>query len=160
LTNSHDRRSFLGALASFFLALPLLGPALLALVSFLSPAPRRGGGEIPLLPLDQIPQDHPKRVRLQYVRRVGPYREEVEKVIYLRRTGDQVLALSSECTHLGCPVRYQEDTKQFACPCHGGIFDLEGRRLEGPPPRPLSRYTILPPAKKGAPVRLKLETQA
>jgi len=157
LNDRNDRRTFLGAFVSFLLALPLIGPALLALVSFVSPAPREGGGEIPLIPLDQIPEGEPKRVRLQYVRQVGPYREEVEKVLYLRRKGDEVLALSSECTHLGCPVRYKKDKKHFACPCHGGVFNLEGERIEGPPPRPLDRYPILPPETKGAPVRLQLK---
>jgi len=156
LKNTKDRRRFLEALASFLVALPLLGPALLALVSFLSPAPREGGGEIPLLPLDQIPRDQPKRIRLQYVRQVGPYREEVERILYVRREGKEVIALSNECTHLGCPVRYKKEKKHFACPCHGGVFDLEGKRIEGPPPRPLNRYTVLPPKTKGGPIRLKV----
>lgn len=44
------------------------------------------------------------------------------------------------CTHLGCPYGYDEKAGQFNCPCHNGVFDLEGRVLGGPPPRPLDRY--------------------
>jgi menaquinol-cytochrome c reductase iron-sulfur subunit len=28
----------------------------------------------------------------------------------------------------------------FACPCHGGQYDKEGKRTLGPPVRPLNRY--------------------
>jgi len=44
------------------------------------------------------------------------------------------------CTHLGCPVNWDEEKRQYKSPCHNGIFDEEGRVLEGPPPRPLDRY--------------------
>ena len=40
--------------------------------------------------------------------------------------------------HLGCPV--QANATGFACPCHGGQYDTEGRRIAGPPVRPLNRY--------------------
>ncbi|MBI4728844.1 MAG: Rieske (2Fe-2S) protein [Acidobacteria bacterium] len=44
------------------------------------------------------------------------------------------------CTHLGCPVNWDQKTKKFYSPCHDGVFDSEGRVLAGPPPRPLDRY--------------------
>ncbi|MFC1935643.1 ubiquinol-cytochrome c reductase iron-sulfur subunit [Chloroflexota bacterium] len=43
------------------------------------------------------------------------------------------------CTHLGCPYFWQEDQKRFLCPCHNGIFDINGNVISGPPPRPLDR---------------------
>lgn len=46
-------------------------------------------------------------------------------------------AISSVCTHLGCNVRYEENAEQFACPCHGSVFDRLGRVVTGPAPRPL-----------------------
>ena len=52
------------------------------------------------------------------------------------------VAVSTRCAHLGCPVRYYEAPKRFVCPCHGGIYDFEGRVDGGPPVRPLDRrYT-------------------
>ena len=46
---------------------------------------------------------------------------------------------SSTCTHLGCGVRWDEPSKKFLCPCHGGTFDSEGRPIAGPVFRPLDR---------------------
>jgi menaquinol-cytochrome c reductase iron-sulfur subunit len=50
------------------------------------------------------------------------------------------VALSSRCMHLGCPVRYVPAVERFICPCHGGVYDLLGRREGGPPVRPLDRF--------------------
>jgi menaquinol-cytochrome c reductase iron-sulfur subunit len=50
------------------------------------------------------------------------------------------IAISSRCAHLGCPVRWVDAAERFICPCHGGVYDLLGRRVGGPPPRPLDRF--------------------
>jgi isorenieratene synthase len=50
-------------------------------------------------------------------------------------------ALSLTCTHQGCTVQKQQDGK-FLCPCHGAVYDEEGRVLTGPARRNLPRYTI------------------
>jgi len=51
--------------------------------------------------------------------------------------------LSNSCAHLGCPVRWVvvEDHGEFLCPCHGGIYDINGGYVGGPPPRGMYRYT-------------------
>jgi nitrite reductase/ring-hydroxylating ferredoxin subunit len=57
---------------------------------------------------------------------------------------DHVVAISSRCVHVGCPVRYVAAARSFVCPCHGGVYDFRGIRVGGPPPRPLDRfYTIV-----------------
>jgi menaquinol-cytochrome c reductase iron-sulfur subunit len=50
------------------------------------------------------------------------------------------IAISDRCVHLGCPVRWVPASERFLCPCHGGVYDLLGRRVSGPPPRPLDRF--------------------
>jgi menaquinol-cytochrome c reductase iron-sulfur subunit len=50
------------------------------------------------------------------------------------------IAISSRCVHVGCPVGYKDAAKSFVCPCHGGVYDFRGRRIGGPPPRPLDRF--------------------
>ncbi|GAT34511.1 Rieske Fe-S protein [Terrimicrobium sacchariphilum] len=50
----------------------------------------------------------------------------------------QVFAIN--CTHLGCPVRWFEESKLFMCPCHGGAFYENGEHAAGPPPRGLYEY--------------------
>jgi quinol---cytochrome c reductase iron-sulfur subunit, bacillus type len=50
------------------------------------------------------------------------------------------IALSNRCAHLGCPVRWVDAAERFICPCHGGVYDLLGLRVGGPPVRPLDRF--------------------
>ena len=49
-------------------------------------------------------------------------------------------ALSLICTHLGCTVKVTADT--LTCPCHGSMFDRQGRVLKGPADRPLGRLQV------------------
>lgn len=51
-------------------------------------------------------------------------------------------AMSDICTHMGCALRYLPTMQQVWCSCHSGFFDLEGRVVSGPPPRPLERYLV------------------
>jgi Rieske Fe-S protein len=61
-------------------------------------------------------------------------------VVFVRNDGgDKFTAISNTCMHLGCPVRVF-GSSGFGCPCHGGQYDAEGRRIAGPPVRPLNRY--------------------
>ena len=54
----------------------------------------------------------------------------------------EIYALSTVCTHLGCITSWQEDRQSFKCPCHGSGFYKDGINFEGPAPRPLERYAI------------------
>jgi len=50
------------------------------------------------------------------------------------------IAISTRCAHLGCPVRFVRAAGNFICPCHGGVYDFEGKVIGGPPVRPLDRF--------------------
>lgn len=52
------------------------------------------------------------------------------------------IVFDPRCTHLACPYRWDDKRKQFLCPCHTAIFDVDGRVIAGPPPRPLDRYPV------------------
>lgn len=61
----------------------------------------------------------------------------------LVRTADgEFKAYSAVCTHLNCTVQYREDLHQIWCACHNGLYDLEGRNVSGPPPRPLEMFKV------------------
>lgn len=60
----------------------------------------------------------------------------------LRKSEDRFVVYNLHCTHVGCPVNWSPQAKRFFSPCHGGVFDQEGRVLAGPPPRPLDRYEV------------------
>ena len=51
-------------------------------------------------------------------------------------------AMSATCTHLSCTVQYRKDVQQIWCACHNGMYDLNGRNISGPPPRPLENYQV------------------
>lgn len=51
-------------------------------------------------------------------------------------------ALSATCTHLGCTVQYRPDLHEIWCPCHNGIYNLNGGNVSGPPPRPLTVFDV------------------
>jgi len=62
--------------------------------------------------------------------------------INIINTGDEFVALSTVCTHLGCKVHWKEKKKLFFCPCHDGYFDARGKVLKGPPPAPLPSFKV------------------
>jgi len=68
-----------------------------------------------------------------YVRQANPELFKSEKP-------GEIIAMSTRCMHLGCPVRYVVAAEQFVCPCHGGVYDFEGKVSGGPPVRPLDRF--------------------
>jgi menaquinol-cytochrome c reductase iron-sulfur subunit len=70
-----------------------------------------------------------------YIRQFNP---EIDTDPYDK--GTPYIAISSRCAHLGCPVRWVDAAERFICPCHGGVYDLLGRRVGGPPVRPLDRF--------------------
>jgi succinate dehydrogenase / fumarate reductase iron-sulfur subunit len=69
----------------------------------------------------------------------GWRRARVPQTVFLIWDGkDSIRALSSACTHLGCRVAFDTESKRFACPCHGGFYDVQGQVVAGPPPSPLA----------------------
>ena len=63
-------------------------------------------------------------------------------VILIKNNEGEFKALAATCTHLDCIVQYRKDTKQIWCACHNGIYDLNGRNLSGPPPKPLAEFNV------------------
>ena len=51
-------------------------------------------------------------------------------------------AFSAICTHLDCTVQYRPDEKLIWCACHNGRYDLTGKNISGPPPRPLEEFKV------------------
>lgn len=65
------------------------------------------------------------------------------KPALLIRTGEtEWKAFNAVCTHLNCTVQYQESSSQIWCACHNGLYDLNGRVVSGPPPKPLDEYVV------------------
>lgn len=68
---------------------------------------------------------------------------EHDPCILLRLTEEKFVAFDQRCTHLSCPVLFDAEKKQLACPCHEGFFSVEdGRPLAGPPKRALPQLSV------------------
>ena len=63
-------------------------------------------------------------------------------LILIRMQDEEFRAFEATCTHLDCIVQYRTDTHQIWCACHNGVYDLRGRNVSGPPPKPLEEYEV------------------
>lgn len=61
-------------------------------------------------------------------------------VFVVRESDATVRVFSNICTHLGCRVSWHSDLQHYVSPCHDGHFDILGKNISGPPPRPLDEY--------------------
>jgi cytochrome b6-f complex iron-sulfur subunit len=73
-------------------------------------------------------------------------------VILIRVAENDFRAFAATCTHLDCIVEYQKDERRIWCNCHNGEYDLSGRNVSGPPPKPLETFSVhLAPIGPGQP---------
>ncbi len=72
-----------------------------------------------------------------------------EPVILIKVSDTDFRAFSATCTHLDCIVGYAKDSSRMVCNCHGGQYDLTGRNVAGPPPRPLTAFKVNLASKRG-----------
>jgi Rieske Fe-S protein len=64
-------------------------------------------------------------------------------VILVRTSAGEFRAFTATCTHLDCTVQFRKDMGLIWCACHNGKYDLNGRNVAGPPPRPLDEYRVI-----------------
>jgi len=140
-----SRRSFffkvglaLNALAAVVLATPVVG-------YLLSPILRGERGQykrwVALGVLDEFPEG---QTRLAKFRNPisNPWDGATDEIpCWVRRIqGEKFQVFAVNCAHLGCPVRWFQQSGLFMCPCHGGVYYQDGSRASGPPPRGLFEY--------------------
>ena len=65
-----------------------------------------------------------------------------QPAILVRTPAGELRAFSAICTHLNCTVQYRADLSHVWCACHNGHYDLNGKNIAGPPPRPLDSYVV------------------
>ncbi len=125
-----QRRSFLKLLASL-LGATALGAFVYPLFRFLLPVETAASFKSLEVPESAVPLDGFKDLFIG---------ETPAIIVHTKEKG--FIALSRVCTHLGCLVNYYPEKQLFICPCHAGVYDLEGNVVSGPPPRPLSKYSV------------------
>lgn len=137
-----SRRRFLqfgiGAVAGFIgavLGIPLVGYTVAPALS------RNQVKWVEVGAIDNIAPGQPRKAEYASLKRDGWIEETVRKTVWvLTKDGKEFTAYDPRCTHLGCAYSWQADKNRFFCPCHDGVFDIDGRVIGGPPPRPLDRY--------------------
>lgn len=144
LVKTEGRRRFLhalgtglGSLAALAVAIPavwyLLGPLLRHVPSVWRPVGKA----------DSFPEGHTTKVSFRDAGDLAWSGGSGITVAWLRHEkGDRFIAFAVYCSHLGCPVRWESSAELFMCPCHGGVYYLDGTVAAGPPPRPLPRYPV------------------
>ena len=70
------------------------------------------------------------------------YTFDSEHRLFVIRQANRFHVISAICTHLGCTVQYRSDLREIWCACHNGTYDLNGRNISGPPPRPLDVFDV------------------
>jgi len=132
-TELRQRRKFLQYLLGGSLA-AWLGAVLYPIFAYLKP-PAQAEVDVSSVRvgmLDDIKKDGGQIVRFG------------NKPVLLVRTAEgELKAFSATCTHLDCTVQYRSDLGVIWCACHNGKYDLTGRNIDGPPPRPLDEFRVL-----------------
>lgn len=145
-----ERRGFLAMASAIVIgAVVTLTPLVAGFAFFLDPLLRKranfkGGdadGFLDVTKLADLPDDGtPLRfvLRADKIDAWNEFSNQTIGTVYLRKMpGNQIIAFSDTCPHLGCKVDYQEGSKSFLCPCHASAFTLEGEMTNEIPPRRL-----------------------
>lgn len=114
------------------LAIPLVGYVV-------SPAlKRRDKPWVEVGRVDELTAGEPKQLDYVATIRDGYVETKIHKAVWTVKQSDgQVTVFSPLCTHLGCGYHWDAPDRKFKCPCHGSVYDVTGRVLAGPAPRPL-----------------------
>jgi Rieske Fe-S protein len=130
----HTRRSFLDLLLSFSVV-AWLGSVSYPVLRYLKPLSLAGPSGPVRLTRAEVAKVEVDKFAIIPVGR--------ERLLVFEDPKGELRALDAKCTHEGCTVRYVARDALIWCACHNGRFDLEGRVLAGPPPRPLARHSVL-----------------
>lgn len=92
-------------------------------------------------PIDSIPINTPTVRLASMPSDQGFPTPPTNRVVYIVKKEDgRVLTLSNICTHMQCDVHWDATIDQFLCPCHGGLYNIDGVNIGGPPPQPLAQW--------------------
>lgn len=96
---------------------------------------------VKLVPVSDLKEDEPVLYEMTYPEKdAWTLTEKKDKIYVIKRSLGDYLVLSTVCTHLGCQIAWDTEKKEFLCPCHGGRYDIDGKVISGPPPKPLKTF--------------------
>lgn len=142
-----SRRSLLGWLLGAIAALIAGVAGVPAVGSIFSAATgRRQPSAIQLGKLSDYTVGQPKLAQFT-VDRTDGWVTTIENrgVWVVKRSEQEAVVYNGRCTHLGCAYSWKSSgagANHFACPCHDGVFNVDGSVVSGPPPRPLDTLPV------------------
>ncbi len=136
-----SRRTFLAAGIGVISGTIALGVGGASLTSIGAPAVtnKREGKWVEACNCTDLKPGEFNQLSITYDAKDGWLQGKMKQLVYVKVQGEEILALSATCAHLGCNVNYDEQSGGFKCPCHSGQYDATGRNISGPPPKPLTR---------------------
>ncbi|MBU1226879.1 MAG: ubiquinol-cytochrome c reductase iron-sulfur subunit [Actinobacteria bacterium] len=140
-----DRRKFLSRATVAIAAAIGIGWAVPGVAYVLSPAKKKTGEAewIVLGAADRVDIGTPSLFKAKVTKTSGWVSTEAEVAVYVvTHDGREFRGFSNVCTHLGCRVRWVADQNEFFCPCHNGVFSVDGQVVAGPPPRGLDEFPV------------------
>ncbi|MCL4532225.1 MAG: Rieske (2Fe-2S) protein [Actinobacteria bacterium] len=90
--------------------------------------------------LDDVGSQEPREFRVSFQGEGSSIPFQIVQGVFVIRRGEEILAFSNVCTHMGCSVRWLAWRQQILCPCHGGVYDRWGQLMGGPPAADLTLY--------------------
>ena len=142
--NDLSRRDFIKATTAIIGGVVGLGLGLPAIAYLVSPSLRKNeeNGWIDLGALADCPLNLPKLFEFTRTKINGWERTAMSYGVFVVRQDEKnVRVFSNICTHLGCHISWHPNIKNYVSPCHDGHFDIVGKVVSGPPPRPLDEFT-------------------
>ena len=128
-----ERRNFLKFVLSGGLV-ALAGTILYPILAYLKP-PKEGEVEVSSVSAGKLSEIENESGRI--------VKFGTKPVVLIRTAAGDLRAFSATCTHLDCTVQFRKDFGLIWCACHNGKYDLNGRNVSGPPPRPLDEYRVV-----------------
>jgi menaquinol-cytochrome c reductase iron-sulfur subunit len=120
--------AFIGAGLAFPLVGYLIAPAL----------KRRAQPWVNVAAVEELAAGVPKQLEYLATVQDGYQETKTQKALWaVKQAGGDVTVFSPMCPHLGCGYHWDGGEQKFKCPCHGSVYDVSGRVLAGPAPRPL-----------------------
>ena len=129
---SPSRRRFLDGFLGVSIT-ALMGAVLYPVLRYLSPprVPEAAGDRVLAAKVSEVAREGWK---------IFPF--GAEPAILIQIAAGEYRAFTATCTHLECTVQFEAASKRIWCACYNGWYDLAGRNVAGPPPRPLTAFTV------------------
>ena len=143
-----SRRSFFKIASGYLAALISIAGAIPMVWSLVGSILKSGKKQyVDLTDTGTLPVGSPQKIIFTEVKQDAFLKTPVSYDVWVvKNSMNDIKVFSPICPHLGCRYTWNPQLNQFICPCHGSVFNMEGKAIAGPAPRGLD---TLPVEKRG-----------